>query len=86
MCGESWCRERSLTHRPSSQGWASGVLFFCVCCVCDFDVCIWVFVRGGASVTSFLLFCIFSFLVCYTHVFPCICRASTQLGRYMYVS
>ena len=48
--------ERSLTHHSSSQGWVSGVLLFCVCCVCDFDVCIWVFVRGGVLETSFLLF------------------------------
>ena len=53
---ESWCHERALTHCSSSQGWASGVLLFCVCCVCDFDVCIWVFVWGGVSETSFLLF------------------------------
>ena len=33
MCGESWHHERSLTHHPSSQGWASGVLLFCVCVV-----------------------------------------------------
>ena len=30
--GELACCKRSLTHRPSSQGWASGVLLFvCVC-------------------------------------------------------
>ena len=40
MCEESWCHKRSLTHCPSSQGWTSSVLLFCMCCVCDFDVCI----------------------------------------------
>ena len=38
MCGESWhAIKDSLTHRPSSQGWAPGVLPLCVCmcmCVC----------------------------------------------------
>ena len=53
----------------SSQGWASGVLLFCVCCVCDFDVCIWVFVWGGVLETSFLLFLhlFFAGVLC-THV------------------
>lgn len=31
--------------------WASSVLLFCVC---DFDVCVWVFVLGGVLETSFL--------------------------------
>ena len=31
MCGESWhAIKDSLTHRPSSQGWAPGVLTFFV--------------------------------------------------------
>ena len=30
VCGESW----SLTHRPSSQGWAPCVLLFCCLFVC----------------------------------------------------
>ena len=42
MCGESWLAVKdSLTHRPSSQGWASvvslphGHLYsFCVCFIC----------------------------------------------------
>ena len=29
--GELACHKRSLTHRPSSQGWASSVLLLCVC-------------------------------------------------------
>ena len=35
MCGESWHAIKG--HRPSSQGWAPGVLPLCVCicmCVC----------------------------------------------------
>ena len=44
MCGESWLAIKdSLTHRPSSQGWAPGallpccVVFLCVVwCVCVF--------------------------------------------------
>ena len=63
--------ERYLTHRPSSQGWASGVLLFHVCCVCDFDVCICLFVWVGMPETlPFSSFYIFSLLACYTHVFP----------------
>ena len=31
MCGESWLAIKdSLTHRPSSQGWASSVRFYVV--------------------------------------------------------
>ena len=45
VCGESWhAIKGSLAHRPSSQGWAPGVLPLCVCmcvCVC---VCVWWFV------------------------------------------
>ena len=55
-CVGSWHHERSLTHCPSSLGWATGVLLFHVCCVCDFDVCICLFVWVGLSETSFLLF------------------------------
>ena len=36
VCGESWhAIKGSLTHRPSSQGWAPGVLPLCVC-ICMF--------------------------------------------------
>ena len=51
---ESWhAIKGSLTHRPSSQGWAPGVLPLCVCvCVClvvckvfGWRVCVWWF--GG---------------------------------------
>ena len=36
MCGESWLAIKdSLTHRPSSQGWASSVRFYVVLlCAC----------------------------------------------------
>ena len=36
MCGESWLAIKdSLTHRPSSQGWASSVRFYAVLlCAC----------------------------------------------------
>ena len=47
MCGESWhAIKGSLAHRPSSQGWAPGVLPLCVCmcmCVC---VCVCVCVES----------------------------------------
>ena len=49
--GESWhAIKDSLTHRPSSQGWAPGVLPLCVC-VClvfvfGWRVCVWWFVWG----------------------------------------
>ena len=61
MCEESWhAIKGSLTHRPSSQGWAPGVLPLCVCmcmCECVFGglssfyiwmegVCVW-WVGGG---------------------------------------
>ena len=49
MCGESWhAIKGSLTHCPSSQGWAPGVLPLCACmcmCVClvvCLVFCIWV--------------------------------------------
>ena len=46
VCGEGWhAIKGSLAHRPSSQGWAPGVLPLCVCvCMC---VCVCVF--GGLS-------------------------------------
>ena len=70
-CGESWCHERSLTHRRSSQGWASGVLLFHVCCVRDFDVCVRVFCLGW-GVGNFLSPLSASFLCwCAIHMFPC---------------
>ena len=57
MCGESWhAMKDSLTHRPSSQGWAPGVLpFFYKCFVCLLYVLGWR--DGGRRVaTYFFLF------------------------------
>ena len=50
VCGGSWRHEKSLNHHPSS--------FQCpaVLCVVLWLWCIWVFVWGGVSETSFLLF------------------------------
>ena len=72
VCGENWHCERSLPHYPSSQ-----VSCSFVCCVCDFDVCIWVCVWGGVSETSFLLFLHLSFLL--------VCYARVSVHIYMYV-
>ena len=42
VCGESWhAIKESLTHRPSSQGWAPGVLPFYVQVCCLSRVCTW---------------------------------------------
>ena len=57
MCGESWhAMKDSLTHRPSSQGWAPGVLpFLYKCFVCLLYVLGWR--DGGRRVaTYFFLF------------------------------
>ena len=60
-------------HRPFNRlsqflGWATGVLLFLVCvCVC-WSVCVGC--EGGAGFLSVL-----SWVVCYTHVFPCNCIA-----------
>ena len=57
MCGESWhAMKDSLTHRPSSQGWA--------------PVCIWM--EGWGEEGGYLLLYFFSIiyilgLVCYKH-------------------
>ena len=61
---ESWLAVKdSLTHRPSFQGWAPGVLLPCCVvlyvCVCVF-VFMWVMGEGG----SFLSFLVI-WLVCY---------------------
>ena len=55
MCGESWCHERSLTHRPSSQGWASAMVSCSFVCVV-FVTLMCAFVWGGVSETFFLFF------------------------------
>ena len=79
MCGESWhAMKDSLTHCPSSQGWAPGVLpfflyFFVATSVlfvsCLYPVCTWMEGCGGRRVAIYLLLCIFSILglVCYKH-------------------
>ena len=55
VCGESWLAIKdSLTHRPSSQGWAPSVLLSChVMCICVYgyfmymDIWgLWIYVGG----------------------------------------
>ena len=71
MCGESWhAMKDSLTHRPSSQGWAPGVLPFFVQVFCLSPVCTWM--EGWGEEGGYLLLCFFSIiyilgLVCYKH-------------------
>ena len=71
MCGESWhAMKDSLTHRPSSQGWAPGVLPFFVQVFCLSPVCTWM--EGWGEEGGYLLHCFFSIiyilgLVCYKH-------------------
>ena len=60
----------SLTHRPSSQGWAPGVLPFFVQVFCLSPVCTWM--EGWGEEGGYLLLCFFSIiyilgLVCYKH-------------------
>ena len=61
MCGESWCHERSLTHRPSSQGWASAMVSCSFVCVVFVTLmCAFVHLFGvGCQKLSFSSFCIF---------------------------
>ena len=67
VCGESWhAIKDSLTHRPSSQGWAPGVLPFYVQLCCLSRVCTWM--EGWGVEGDFFLFC-FIWLVCYKHTF-----------------
>ena len=70
VCGESWLAIKdSLTQRPSSQGWAPGVLLLC----CSVWVMCFVSVsfvlgkeKGGGDGDIFLFFLQFLFwLVCY---------------------
>ena len=64
MCGESWhAIKDSLTHRPSSQGWAPGVLPFYVQVCCLSRVC--TRMEGWGVEDDFFLF----WLVCYKHTF-----------------
>ena len=57
-------------------------MFFRVCCVYDF-VCIWVFVRGGVSETSFFFFLhlFFAGMIHLIHVCTCV----SMCVRYMYI-
>ena len=62
--------KHSLTHRPSSQGWAPGVLPFFVQVFCLSRVCTWM--EGWGEEIGYLLLCFFSIiyilgLVCYKH-------------------
>ena len=55
MCGESWhAIKDSLTHRPSSQGWAPGVLPFYMQVCCLSRVCTWM--EGWGVEGDFFLF------------------------------
>ena len=61
VCGESWLAVKdSLTHHPSSQGWAPRVLLLCccvLCCVvCYCVVCCIVEMEVGISFYSFFDF------------------------------
>ena len=62
MCGESWHDMKdSLTHRPSSQGWAPGVLpTFFVQVFCLSPVCTWM--EGWGEEGGYLLLCFFSII------------------------
>ena len=64
MCGESWLR--SLTHHPSSQGWAPGIPLILWLHVCIPTTGMWVYIGSGFS-----SFYYNSYVVCYTHVFSC---------------
>ena len=55
VCGESWhAIKDSLTHHPSSQGWAPGVLPFYVQVCCLSRVCTWM--EGWGVEGDFFLF------------------------------
>ena len=65
MCGESWhAMKDSLTHRPSSQDWAPGVLpvLFVSCMYLDGGMG-----GGGWLLTSFFSIIYILGLVCYKH-------------------
>ena len=70
MCGESWLTTtaRPLTHRPSSQGWASRCpLLHVYTCTCIYMyICLFVGAIVGYVHLCFL--CDFLKLVCYAHV------------------
>ena len=61
VCGESWLAIKdSLTHHPSSQGWAPRVLLL-FCCVLCFVVCYCVLRCGDGGGYFFLFFLLFPF-------------------------
>ena len=62
MCGESWhAIKDSLTHHPSSQGWAPGVLpTVYMCKYCLSHICIWI--EGCVVDGNFFLYFFLSFL------------------------
>ena len=73
MWGEVVNHKRSLTHRPSSQGWAPKcpvinifvfVWLYFTCVVCWF----WVSILSSLPLYDYL-----SYVVCYAHVFSCTC-------------
>ena len=68
MCGESWhAMKDSLTHHPSSQGWAPGVqtffvqVFCCLLCVLGWRD------GGGGGGGGLLLTSLLSFLFYYLY-------------------
>ena len=69
MWGELASHKRSLTHRPSSQGWASSYYMF---------VCLG---YGWVGCFTFFSFLFFFKLVCYAHVFPCIYMYEEKIER-----
>ena len=65
MCGESWhAMKDSLTHRPSSQGWAPGVLPFFFCTSVLFVSCM--YLDGGMGGGGWLLTSLFLFYYLYS--------------------
>ena len=67
--GELACHKRLLTHRPSSQGWAPGVLPCCVqlCCLC---LCMYLGGGWGVEGDIWFFFLFYSlWLVCYKLLF-----------------
>ena len=63
VSGELASHKRSLTHRPSSHGWASRCPYIAI------YVCLSRLGLGELLHLSFLSY--FLKLVCYAHVFPC---------------
>ena len=87
MCGESWhAMKDSLTHRPSSQGCAPGVLPFFVQVFCLSPVCTWM--EGWGEEGGYLLLYFFSIiyilgLVCYKHTIHVYSKTSISINKHM---